>query len=180
MKKTWLLMALASSTLVASPEATSKPNECAMAPKDMGKLEKAAERFKELEAEFKKWGVNAVWDQVKGKNSNEVGSRDISTVYTLFSDPSIPFTAVAKDKLISSDPDQNDKSVKGMPHIQKIMDALKTSKDGQVTFEYTRMEKNPADKDGADISVTYTIIAWDQRAFEITDHNFFVFQEIRA
>lgn len=177
MKKALFLgvCAVTLSPLWATP--SEKPVEAVVAPQDVSKMQAEAGNFAKLEAEFKKWGVNTVWEQVRGKNSNEHGSQDVSTAYSLFADDKM--MAVDEGKIVSTDPLVNGKDAATMLHINAITEALAKSTDGKVWVEYTHMEKNPAD-DKNMIAVKCKAFAWDERAFGIKDHKFFVFTETPA
>lgn len=159
----------------------NKPTECVVSEADLKKMEEIAVDFQKLEVEFKKWGVATIWDQVRGKNSNVVGGQATGTVaYGLFANAKNPTFAVTAGKFVSADPKLDNQDATGAEHIKKMQAALKDSKDGKVVVEYKRMEKNPADNDGPMIEANIKAVAWDQRAFDLKDGDFFVFRELRG
>lgn len=159
--------------------AAAKPVEVAITQGDLKQASNIADEFQKLETEFKKWGVSTVWDQVRGKNSNVAGGQATDTVaYGMFANAKHPLFAVTGGKFVSADPKLDGQDATGAEHIKKIQAALKESKDGKVTIEYTRMAKNPADNDGPMVGVNVKAIAWNQRAFDMQDHEFFVYREL--
>lgn len=130
----------------------------------------------ELKDAFGRWGINAIWDQVRGKSTHAFGAHSVSSVYGLFSDVKRPLTAVMGGKFISSNPAIDGKVADG-DHIKAIQDALASSLDGQVVVSGKRLEANPVDKDGGMVEVSYQYVAWNNLAFGLKDNQFFVFVE---